>query len=155
MVLVLTSAHHGLHALLHVELAFNHELFQTPVPSNLDSKVKRAQHLPVSMDHGLLGLLVRQHVVAVSNKDVAIIAAEKHLMSKSDHALFQLDHGVHGLNGPSARYHAGVPVLYALDFIRVLVKSILIPNSVTLIHVLIMVLGLTGHHALLHVVWEQ
>lgn len=149
------SAHHGHHALLHVELAFNHEPFQTPVPINLDSKVKRAQHHPVSTDHGLLGLLARQHVVVVYNKDVAIIVAVKRLMSKSDHVQFQLDHGEPGLSGPSVRYHVVVPVLYALDSIRVLVKEIRIPSSVTLIRVLIMVLGLTGHHALLHVAWEQ
>ena len=62
---------------------------------------------------------------------------------------------VPGLSGPSVLYHVVVPVFTALDSIRALVKWTLTLSSVTLIHVLITVPGLTGLHVLPHVVLEQ
>lgn len=146
---------HGHHVQHHVEQVFNHEQFQIHALINHDLKVKHVQHHPVTMDHGLHGQHVQQHVVAVCNNVDVIIAVVKRLMFKNDHVLFQLVHGVHGHNGQNAQSHVAVLVLCVHDSIHVLVKSILIQNSVILIHVHIMVLGLTGHHVLLHVVLEQ
>ena len=155
VVLELMSLHHGLHAQPLVELVFSLELFPTLVLTCLDSKLKHVQHHLVSMAHGPPGHLAQLHVVVVSNNVAVIIIAVKHHTSKNAPALSQLVHGVLGLSGPSVLYHVAVPVFTALDSIRALVKWTLTLSSVTLIHVLITVPGLTGLHVLLHVVLEQ
>ena len=60
----------------------------------------------------------------------------------------------HGVNGVIALSHVAVEMLFVNVFTVALAKFKPIPNSVTPIHAVTTVPGLTGHHAVPHVVSE-
>ena len=144
----------GHHVVQHVALEPKQEQLPTLVPISLLLKLKSVPIPKDIMAHGLAGLFAVLHV-AVDTKHVANLThVAVKIMSKRELVTKIPDIMVPGVNGVLALLHVVVVMLCVNVFTGALERFRLIPNSVTHIHVHIMVLGLTGHHAVHHVALE-
>lgn len=74
------------------------------------------------MAPGQHGHHAQPRVVVVYNNVVVITVVAKHHMFRSAHVPCHLVIGVHGQSGLTVPFHAAVPMSFALDSIRALVK---------------------------------
>lgn len=145
----------GHHVRHHVERVFKREQLPTRVRISCAMKVSRVQLQPDITDNGRHGQHVRPLVVAAFNNVVVTTVVVKHHMFRNVHVPCHRVNGDNGPNGPIVPFHVAAPMWLERDSTRVLAKSTVTANTVTLIHVRIMVPGPIGRHVRHRVVWAE
>lgn len=153
-VAVAISFRNGHHALLLAVLDNRLVLSQIHAQTKLDMNHKCALIMQDFMVPGHLGQDAVLHVAVDSKQDQNSILVAARITSKNVPVMKIPVITNNGVNGVIALFHVAVEMLCASVFTVVPVKFKLILNFVTRIHAVIMVPGLTGHHAVHHVVSE-
>ena len=148
------SSHNGHLAVPPV--ALDNRLVPSPIPAQmkLDMNHRCVQITQDFMVPGHHGQHAVQHVVAASKPDQSNIHVAVRIMFKNELVTKMPVTTNNGVNGVIALSHVAVEMLFVNVFTVALVKFKPIPNSVTPIHAVTTVPGLTGHHAVPHVVSE-
>ena len=149
-----TSSHNGHLAVPPV--ALDNKLVPSLIPAQMKSDMNHrcAQIMQDFMVLGHHGQHAVQHVVAVSKQDQSNIHVAVKTMFKNEPVTKMPVITNNGVNGVIVLFHVAVEMLFVNVFTVVLAKFKPIPNSVTLIHAVIMALGPIGHHAVPLVVSE-
>ena len=137
-------------------VALDNRLVPSPIPAQmkLDMNHRFAQITQDFMVPGHHGQHAVQHVVAASKQDQSNIHVAVRIMFKNEPVTKMPVITNNGVNGVIVLSHVVVEMLFVNVFTVALVKFKPIPNSVTLIHAVTMVLGPIGHHAVPLVVSE-
>ena len=148
------SSHNGHLAVPPV--ALDNRLVPSPIPvqMKLDMNHRCARIMQGFMVPGHHGQHAVQHVVAASKPDQSNIHVAVRIMFKNELVTKMPVTTNNGVNGVIALSHVAVEMLFVNVFTVALVKFKPIPNSVIPIHAVTTVPGLTGHHAVPHVVSE-
>ena len=149
-----TSFHNGHLAVPPV--ALDNRLVPSPIPAQMKSDMnhrcaRTTQDFMVPGHHGQHAV---QHVVVASKPDQSNIHVAVRIMFKNEPVTKMPVITNNGVNGVIVLFHVAVEMLFVNVFTVVLAKFRRIPNSVTLIHAVIMALGPIGHHAVPPVVSE-